>query len=207
MTQYVHPSSKQCSWTPDLSNINAKFLDGSTKQQIIDNVKTGSIQWTTLYDNVISLSVQNNMSNSEYMITTQNDLPADFTEAFKSKTVNSMITVVTYSNLNCAFTLHRDWDSRGSLGFATKDSYNYTFKWTTLIGDDENYIHQNVPYTASMTGLLYSRTFFLEELNRTPDSSVSTYFPMIGCSVRSNSADKRFSISGTLRAKIQSIQY
>ena len=178
-----------------------------SKQQIIDSAKTGSMQLTTLYDKVISISVQNSMSNSTSMLTNQNDLPADFTEAFKSKTVNSLLTVVTYSDLNCTFTLHRDWDSRGSLGFATKDTYNYSFPWTTLIGDDENYIHQNVPYTASMTGLLYSRVFFLEELNKTPSSSVSEYYPMIGCSVRSNSAEKRFSISGTLRAKIQSIQY
>ena len=42
--QYVHPAEKQCSWNPDLTNINAKLLDGSTKQQIIDSAGNASVK-------------------------------------------------------------------------------------------------------------------------------------------------------------------
>ena len=37
VTQYVHPSTKQCNYTPDLSNINAAKLQGYTYSQIISN--------------------------------------------------------------------------------------------------------------------------------------------------------------------------
>lgn len=37
VTQYVHPSTKQCNYTPDLSNINAAKLQGYTYSQIINN--------------------------------------------------------------------------------------------------------------------------------------------------------------------------
>ena len=60
---YTHPSTKQCSWNPDLTNINAKFLEGSTKQQIIDSagnrpVKSYRLNLESISDGETSITAQ-----------------------------------------------------------------------------------------------------------------------------------------------------
>lgn len=41
--QYVHPSAKQCNYTPDLSNVNAAKLQGYTYDQIVANAGVGYV--------------------------------------------------------------------------------------------------------------------------------------------------------------------
>ena len=204
-TKYVHPTSKQCNYSVDLSNINASKLQGYTYQQIIDAAVSRSASLTTLYDKAISINVSRSMSNTEIMMTYESDLPQDFVAAFKAKAVNSIFTVVSYSDLNLTFTLHRDWNSNGEIGLAVKtSSSNYAYIAAATIGNGS--IQQDVPYSGSISGRIYSRSFFSEDIDKTATESIGLYFPALYCTISNNSADKYYSISGTFRCKIQSLQ-
>lgn len=41
--QYIHPTTKQCNYTPNLSNVNAAKLQGYTYAQIIANASGGYV--------------------------------------------------------------------------------------------------------------------------------------------------------------------
>ena len=204
-TKYVHPTSKQCNYSVDLSNINAAKLQGYTYQQIIDAAVSRSASLTTLYDKAISINVSRSLSNTEIMMTHESDLPQDFVTAFKAKAVNSIFTVVSYSDLNLTFTMHREWNSNGSIGLVVRaDSYNYGYISVATIGNGS--IQQDVPYSGSMQGLIYAKPIFHDSISKEASESVGLYSPGLYCSVSQNRADKYYSISGTFRCKIQSLQ-
>lgn len=202
---YTHPTEKQCNYTPDLSNVNASKLQGYTYQQIVDAAVSKSASLTTLYDKIVSINVSRSMSNTEIMLTYESDLPQDFVTAFKAKAVDSIFTVVSYSDLNLTFTMHREWNSNGSIGLAVRaDSYNYGYISATTIGNGT--IQQDVPYSGTIQGLVYAKPIFHDSINKTADENIGLYGPALYCTVSRNSADKYYSISGSFRCKIQSLQ-
>ena len=55
-TIYTHPTTKQCNYTPDLSNINAAKLQGYTYHQIINNAASARKTATVIYDKTVNFS-------------------------------------------------------------------------------------------------------------------------------------------------------
>ena len=202
---YTHPTEKQCNYTPDLSNVNASKLQGYTYQQIVDAAVSKSASLTTLYDKIVSINVTRSKSNTELMLTRESDLPQDFVAAFNAKAINSIFTIISYSNLSLTFTMHREWSSNGSIGLAVRtNSYNYSYILATTIGNGT--IQQDVPYSGTIQGLVYAKPIFHDSINKTADENIGLYIPALYCTVSRNSADKYYSISGSFRCKIQSLQ-
>ena len=101
--------------------------------------------------------------------------------------------------------MHREWSSNGSIGLAVRtNSYNYSYILASTIGNGT--IQQDVPYSGTIQGLVYAKPIFHDSINKTADENIGLYSPGLYCSVSQNRADKYYSISGTFRCKIQSLQ-
>lgn len=193
-TVYTHPTTKQC------SGGDAGTLNGKTAAQIINE----SSSWQTVYDDAVTFNDVNQFSNTARMIS--NPVSGDPFVATLSNILskNPIILKLTYYNANAIFTLHREWSSNGTLYFGVvSDTYN---NYTTVAASTiSNPIKQDVQYPIVINGefITIIQQFSFIAGPSMAVSQYSLYAPSFQCIVSSNSADKRYTITGTVGARLQ----